>query len=271
MEPGGEGTRVAIDWRAAVSTTLAADWTSPWTGVTHAIGAPVSMVTPGRDARRRPLTFISPSPEALALDLAFAAAARTRTLRERVVVKPGSEPWNTSLVIDDGDLPALYDYFESCFVVVTFAYQAIEAFANREIEAARPQVPFEVVRRNLRATIPPDQLERGLSLSEKIGLLLPALFGVPTPKGRKPWAGFRALQAERDAIVHLKVDDAAPRDPMNKQSTFHRFWADGVVLHPANAVALIDWFYATREAPRWLPELRRLAMQDVHGSSTGER
>jgi len=127
-------------------------------------------------------------------------------------------------------------------------------------------VPFDFTRRGIRTTVPPNQLER-LSLGEKVDQLLPVLLGVQSPKGRKPWSGFRALQTERDAIVHLKVDDASPRDPMNNQSIFHRFWVDGVALHPANAVALIEWFYATREAPRWLPELRRLTTPRSHGAT----
>jgi hypothetical protein len=264
---GAQRPEVKVDWRAAVATALAADWTSPSTGVTHAVGTPVSKVTPGRDERRRPLIFISPSPEALALDLAFAAAARARTLRDRVAVTPRSHQWDTTFDIAEGDLPALYDYFEACLVVVTFADQAIEACANREIDRANSQVPFDFMRRGRRTTIPPDQLERSLSLSEKVDQLLPVLLGVPTPKGRKPWSGFRALQSERDAIIHLKVDDASPRDPMNNQSIFHRFWVDGVGLHPANAVTLIDWFYSKQEAPRWLPELRRLANERSHGAA----
>jgi hypothetical protein len=267
-ESVGQGPEAIFDWRAAAATTLAADWTSPWTGVTHAVGAPVSKVTPGRDERRRPLTFTSPSPEALALDLAFAATARARSLRDMVPVKPQSNAWDTSFEIVLDDLPALYDYFEECLVVVTFAYQAIEMFANREIDGANPRAPLEITQRGKRTTIQPDHLERNLSLGEKVDQLLPVLLGVPTPKGRKPWPGFRALQTERDAIVHLKADDASPREAMKKQSIFHRFWVEGVGVHATNAVALMDWFYVGREAPRWLHELRLRASAAASRSLT---
>jgi len=250
-----DGERIKhIDWRAAVVTTLAADWTSPWTAKTYEAGTPVMAVTPGQDERRRPLTFVSPSPEALALDLARKAAAEADEYRGRVIVRPESSP-AAGFSISEEDLGLLYDYFEACFVVVTFAYEALEAFANGEIKRANPSAGFEVTRHGQGTTIPPDQMERSLSLDEKLGALLPQLLGVPTPRGRQPWRGFRTIQVERDALLHLKADDASPRD-RTKQSIFHRFWSDGVAMHPANALAMIEWFYRQREAPRWLETLR---------------
>jgi hypothetical protein len=253
-----DGERIShIDWRAAVVTTLAADWTSPWTAKTYGAGTPVMAVTPGKDGRRRPLTFVSPSPEALALDLARKAAAEADACRQRVVVMPEPAP-GTGFSISDEELAQLYDYFEWCFVAVTFAYEALEAFANGEIKRANPSSGFEVVRRGQRTIIQPDQMERSLSLDEKLGGLLPQLLDVSSPKGQRPWRGFRTIQAERDALLHLKADDASPRD-REKQSIFHRFWSDGVAMHEANALVMIEWFYRQREAPRWLATLRQQA------------
>src|SRR5665811_1092335 len=105
------------DWRAEFVTSLASEWVSPSTRQSHRLGAPVVQVTPGRDERRLPLWFVSPSPESLALDLAFKSAAEAGELSDDVrVARLRADA--VDLTVDDQDLPALYDYFEACFVTV---------------------------------------------------------------------------------------------------------------------------------------------------------
>ena len=239
-----------IDWRAAFVSTLAEDWHSPYTSNKYSAGTLVMAVTPGMDVRRRSLSFVSPSPPALALHLSATAAARAEGLRLLVSLRQSPDPVPTFAVLDE-DLPALYDYLEACFVAVTFACESLESFVNGEIRRANPSVGFEVSRNGERTTITPDRLEVALTLDEKLGGLLPHLVGVPSPKGRQPWKGFRTIQAERNAVIHLKGDDASPRS-WTRQSIFHRFWADGVTTHPASALAMIRWFFVGREQPRWL-------------------
>jgi hypothetical protein len=243
-----------MDWRAAFVTTLAADWVSPWTKTHHLAGSSVSKVTPGLDERNRLFSFVSPSPEALALDLASKAAADAAACRERINVTL-TRAGAVDFTVADETLPALYDYFESCFVVVAFSFEALEAFANQEIAFAKPASGLEVVRRGQRVLVEADQLERSLNLDEKLNLLLPQLLGIPSPKGKKPWPGFRAIQTERDALLHLKAGDTYPRGEA-KQSIFHRLWVDGVASHPGSALAMIEWFYQDREKPRWLTMAR---------------
>jgi hypothetical protein len=238
------------DWRAELVTSLASEWVSSTTGHSHRVGAPVVGVTPGRDQGRRPLWFVSPSPEALALDLAIKSAVDADGLVDCVRVARLRAD-RIDLSVDDQDLPALYDYFEACFVTVVFSFAAIEAFANREIATANPKDGQEVVRRGEKVVIAPDRVERELNLGEKLDLLLPRILGVPSPKGRKPWAAFRAIQSERDALVHLKDADAHPR-AVERQSIFHRFWVDGVDRHPRGSLAMIEWFYQGRAMPGWI-------------------
>jgi len=105
------------DWRADTVTSLASDWTSPWTGTTHLAGARVAKVTPGRDAVGRPFSFVSPSPEALAISVAHKAAVEAGLALRDVVARPprrAGEAWE----VDGDDLVRLFDYFEASFVVV---------------------------------------------------------------------------------------------------------------------------------------------------------
>lgn len=243
-----------VDWRAEVVTTLAADWISPWTGTTHPAGARVAKVTVGPDAQGQPLAFASPSPEAMSLNLAIEAAKRSRDLRRTVIVDPLSRGSDSTSVRDE-DLTALYDYLEACCVTVTFAFQALEAFANREIDTAVTGT-HELLRDGERFALTSGELQRRLSTDEKLETLLPELLNTRSPNGRAPWFGYRALKRERDAIVHLKADDAYPRGRPDRQSIFHRFFSDGVAHHPAHAIRMIEWFYADRPSPSWLVQLR---------------
>ena len=56
-----------------------------------------------------------------------------------------------------------------------------------------------------------DELERNLTTKEKLATILPALVGVPNPKGKKVWQDFAALKDARDATIHIKSKDANPR------------------------------------------------------------
>ncbi len=244
------------DWRADLVTSLASDWTSPWTGVTHLAGSPAAKVTPGRDAARRPLSFVSPSPEALAISLANRAAADATVLR-RVVEETAPARHGESWSVDDGDLTQLFDFFEACFVAVTFSFQSIEAFANRVIDV-EVKNPFEWTREGTPVAMGSSALQRQVTTETKLAVILPRLLGVPSPKGRAPWEGFRRLKTVRDAVVHIKGDDAYPRNRPNAQSLFHRLLVDGVGHHPRAAVKMIAWFYGNREKPDWLSEAENL-------------
>lgn len=243
----------SIDWRADYYSTLAAEWTSDETGVVHPIGTPLAKVTIGPDARGQPLAFVTPSPEALALSLAFEAAARAGRRHERIIVDDPSTR-NQPRCVRDEHAGDLYDYFEACFVAVTFAFQAIEAFANREVETG-VKGTREFIRGGKQVTWTSDEIQRHVSTDEKIADLLPRLLEVQSPKGRAPWRGYRQLKRERDAIVHLKARDAYPRAQSDGQSVFHRLFAEGVTEHPRRAAQVITWFYALRERPTWLVRL----------------
>jgi hypothetical protein len=244
----------AIDWRASVVTTLTEDWRSPWTGFVHEAGALVARTTVGRDRDGSPLQFITPSPEAVSLDLAYASAHRCKGLRDTVLIQDAPLHGHTPRSVRDDTLPMLYDYLAQAMVTVAFAYQALEAFANRVVGTATAET-FEVDMREGRRTLTREEAQRWLSTDRKLAELLPGIHAVRSPKGRRPWKGFRELARLRDDLLHLKDHHADPRG--KDQSVFHRLLADGVGHHPTSAVAMIAWFYSTgnEAAPRWLQSL----------------
>lgn len=257
-----------IDWRASAVTTLAKEWRSPWTGFMHEAGALVARTTTGRDRDGSPLQFITPSPEALSLDLAYASAHRCGDLRGAVVIQEAPLHGHGARSVRDDTLPVLYDYLAQSMVTVAFAYQAIEAFANRVVGTA-PAETFEVDMRDGRRTLTREQAQRWLSTDRKLTELLPKIHAVRSPKGRRPWKGFRELASLRDDLIHLKDHHADPRG--KGQSVFHRLLADGVGHHPTSSVSMIAWFYTTgsEAAPRWLQALMSREGLDISRLKSG--
>lgn len=159
------------DWRCRAVTTLAAP-----AGI-HKTGTPVYVVTSGRAEGRR-ITFITPSQEALALSLASRASSTALERRREVQitrVQVAPEP-GTRYAIGEESAPALYDFFEACYAVVTFSFQAIEAFANRVIaEKIEPGQTYRLTRGKRSAELDAEELQRRASTDEKVTAVLPEL------------------------------------------------------------------------------------------------
>lgn len=124
--------------------------------------------------------------------------------------------------LEDGKLPGLFDYFEQSMVAVTFAYQALEAFANVIISNS-PVKQHELERRTGTKTVSSEDLERMASTEEKLATFLPRLAEVPSPKGKAIWEKFRKVKAMRDSTVHLKSFDQYRRGEIDRGSLYHRF------------------------------------------------
>ena len=236
------------DWRCRAVTTLAAP-----AGI-HKTGTPVYVVTSGRAEGRR-ITFITPSQEALALSLASRASSTALERRREVQitrVQVAPEP-GTRYAIGEESAPALYDFFEACYAVVTFSFQSMEAFANRVIaEKIEPGQTYRLTRGKRSAELDAEELQRRASTDEKVTAVLPELLARPSLRdGRSLWDRYTQLKKERDAIVHLKAEDAYPKYRTVVPSIYHRFLDKGVARHPVTALRVLAHF-ETGETPRWL-------------------
>ncbi len=58
-----------------------------------------------------------------------------------------------------------------------------------------------------------EEIERNVSLSEKLAQVLPDALGVDSPKGLHVWRDYKNLKEWRDRIIHLKMADRQARGP----------------------------------------------------------
>jgi hypothetical protein len=106
----------------------------------------------------------------------------------------------------------LFNFIELMMSQIIFSHSAIETFANIKI-------PNEFLYRTKRSDkkfieeYNKDQVERYVSLDDKLDKVLPQIFNVKTPKGTKLWENYQNLKKLRDRLIHLKSRDMSASGP----------------------------------------------------------
>jgi hypothetical protein len=154
--------------------------------------------------KRRGAHFGLPSGPALFLNLARRAYLRTKD----VDIGTLFVPWHGTLAPHNTSV--LFDFFEDCSAHVIFAFTAIEAFAN---EVVPVDYVYECERNGQAKRLPKAEIERSVSLDEKLDLVIPAALGTPSPKGKVAWQRFQKVKRMRNRLIHLKTVDRSASGP----------------------------------------------------------
>jgi hypothetical protein len=223
-------------------------------------------VTSTRGTGDRPIGFVTPSSTALALSIAINASFQSAKLFKQIAFENVLTPEGPGRSVGHKNALPLFDYFELCMITVTFSFQALETFCNWVI-ADRIQGTLTICRNKVDETLTVDELERKLSTGEKLHLVLPKLFGIISPKGRKVWLNFKKLKHARDSIVHLKSSDQYPNrsvlGAVDKDSLYFVFLNNKMTFFPKAAIAMIQHFFVdSKEMPRWLEKPVEFAKQN---------
>lgn len=152
------------------------------------------------------VAFGLPSAPALFLNLAYEAFAAYRG--NDVIALFDQHPQG---LWPDNQTP-LFDFFEHFTAHVLFAYTALEALAN---EILPEGYTYEVVGSNTAegTVYSRDEIERYVSLDEKLSKVLPHALDVSSPKGSHPWRDFKELKKVRNRLIHLKTSDRRATGP----------------------------------------------------------
>jgi hypothetical protein len=208
------------------------------------------------------LSFVTPSPAALCLNVATEAAARAEAIRPRLLLSSVLTPYSkrASQVREDS-VSDLYYFFEQSMIAAIMSFQAIEVFANATI-GRRAANNIVVKRKGGDKSLTPAEAERELPTEEKLGQVLPTIFGVASPKGGRAWQSFKKLKQARDATVHLKSHDIYTRNNIDRESLFFYYLNNDVREYPAAAIKVISHF--CKDLPRWLRCAKERAERDSH-------
>jgi hypothetical protein len=168
------------------------------------IGTPVYLTTICDSRAHGYLSFPTPSPAALALNVAIAAAIEAENgkaiARFDQRVQFGTRKGNG---VHRDDVGALFNAFEQCMIALTFSFQALEVFCNAII-GREMKGTHTIKRKNVYEALSPSRVERELSTEYKLKEVLPTVLSVKSPKGTRVWSRFTKLKNARDGSVHCK-------------------------------------------------------------------
>ena len=234
------------DWRCATAV-----WVTAVDGqaIEHRAAHQVTTLT----RASQHTSFVTPSATALHLNSAWRAARYAIELKSQLrwvtgITPPGMN--NTQAGIETA--PALFDYFEAAMSATMSSYAAIEAFCN-SVVVDRSKGPFTLKRRKGFETMSPEDVERRVSTDEKLKRIVPSLLGCPTPAGKAVWQQYAKLKDIRDSVTHFKRKDQARHVAQSHEPTALQDLLDAdVYSFPETAMAVIQYFFKTGTAPRWL-------------------
>lgn len=113
--------------------------------------------------------------------------------------------------VSEEKLFLLYELFEQLISNTVFACTALEAFCNQVI----PDEYIYVKKRQDKKcseSYTKDQIERFVTLDEKLSEVLPLITGSKFKKGGSLWNDYYNMRRTRDRIIHVKSSDLGVKD-----------------------------------------------------------
>jgi hypothetical protein len=156
------------------------------------------------------VSFGQPSASALFINLAISSRLRRRDIDPIACFVDHPHPQGTF----PEQHSKLFDYFEEFASEVIFSFLAIEAFVNENISS---DFIYEIPKGTRKGqTLQGEELQRNISLDDKIKSVLPLVTGTKSPAGLGVWEQYLHLKRLRDRITHLKSQDRSASGPEDK-------------------------------------------------------
>lgn len=189
------------DWRLHATARMAEDWVSPWTGQLVPKGSRITVSSVVQLTKKKHLTIPLPNATALLLNSSANAFAAARLIRNSSNIDNPAR----SEVAFNSDKEA-FDYIERMIEAVVLAFTALEAFVNESIPEDFVYARYAQSEIILEATNKTN-IERYLSIDEKLTSVLPEVLKCSSPKGSRSWQEYRQLKKTRDRLIHMKTED----------------------------------------------------------------
>ncbi len=233
------------DERLQAVAKLAEDWKSPWTGQVHEKGTIINLVAVC-NYEKIEVTVPMPSAPAMFLNVGKEMYKKSVTLRDELFAnvdctKKGHLSFN-------GWDRRVIDYYELISGAYIFSITAIESYVNEKIP---DDYTYTKNRGDKKCTesYNKDQIERFISLDEKISDILPIILKVKSPKGKKIYQNYLAAREVRDRIIHMKSKD---RKSGEKKTIWNDLLNKNHVNPVMSATELIKYFFQDNQLPKWL-------------------
>ncbi|MCB2427690.1 hypothetical protein [Methylophaga pinxianii] len=232
------------DWRLQATGNLSEDWNNPWDGQVIPKGSRLTVVTVAKLNSKKQITIPVPNGSAILLSASQKSHSRAKELRAKS--KIDSSIKKEVEFLTEGDA---FDFLEDTIQSIILALAAIEAFANEVIPDNFEYAHFRKSKIILE-TANKQQIERYISLEEKLDQVLPEVLGVKSLKNHRSWSEFKKLKKLRDRIIHMKTQDRKSSGPENDT-----LWHQLLILSMPHKTAfdVIRYFTSKMDSPpQWV-------------------
>jgi len=234
------------DWRMQDVQYLTEDWISPWTGAVSPKGTQITLQSITQLTKKKQLIIVLPNATAICL------SASKRAWKEAHSIRQASNIDKTlKKEVRFNSTAESFDYLERSIESIIMAFTALEAFVNENVP---DDFEYHTHKKgqNVLEIMDKKDIERKLSLDEKLSLVLPAAKNIDSPKGSKCWQGYNDLKKIRNRIVHMKKEDRRSSGP-----EIPTLWQKLFKLNAPydQAKDMVDFFITRAELePRWHSE-----------------
>lgn len=223
----------------------------------HAIGPGgtglVMIATSERPSKlsKKVQSFALPSAPALFLNLAINARRRRLAIDLDAIFVTHPAPQG----IWPEEHAQLFDYFQEFSAEIMFSFTAIEAFANESVPTDFSYKSTSARKSEIVLTGP--EIERSISLDEKLKSVLPMAHSMRTPSGTSSYKDYVALKRVRDRLVHLKSVDRKASGPEN-QTIWGLMLAEKTRNFPLIAHSMMEAYPKLVKDRRWFQKAKLL-------------
>ncbi len=232
-----------VDWRIKIAAKLAEDTLIKETGQVAEKGAIVKVISLIKLNKKKTLSIPVPELTALYISASKSAWDEYRKIRNQNNIDSSLKS-EVTFSLDEN----AFDSIENLSISIIMAYCALEAFCNDAIpedhEYWHTQKSDIILERSNKS-----DLERYFSTGYKIDVILPSVFEVESPKGKKAWQSYKKLKECRDALVHAKSSETRSVGLDDKN-----LWNKLFVIEKPYLLAkdIFSWFLRSKESlPVW--------------------
>lgn len=231
------------DWRMEDVFFLSEDTRLP-SGQIAKKGSQITKHSVAQLTRKKQVVFALPNATALFLNASRRSWEEAKSIRQRSKIDHSIKSEVTFATRSES-----FNYLERVMESVVMAHTALEAFVNEKIP---DDFLYHTHRKSpvILETMNKKEIERYLSLDEKLSDVLPECLGIASPKGTRCWEGFVKLKRVRNRIIHMKKEDRRSSGP-EIPTLWHALFKLDAPFRQAKSVC--DFFIknAQNDAPRW--------------------
>ena len=234
------GTGRKEDWRKqAQGVSVTSDTLLPGTDQIARKGSQIDIVSNIKlSLAEINITVIVPNGTAILLSASYKAWQQAKHIRTKNNIDETGE----FLTVQDS-----MDYQENVVIAIITAFAALEAFINEMIpeDACYEDKNDEIVICKNK-----HQIEKNMSVLEKLDKVLPAVLNTNSPKGIEPlWSKFKKLKDVRNRIIHMSSADRVSSTP-DSPNLWHKIFS--IERPHQTALQIIDFFFdKSGDRPRW--------------------